>query len=288
MTVPVTVSKDVEPKGFCAASATKAAPFTKPSSRSFTYSNEFVEIDQFEKEIRSAFCDFEEGNEIELKVNQRKKGSVFETILRLFNSYSDNIECYVRFASAVLKVVKFDKREIPVTLRKFIEASIASKAEKESPYFWENLTRLMSYLTINSQLMVKDFKELIGVIYSQDESQEPPRPEEMLKWYLHDFHYFEDPMDFKFSGDEILEALRMPRTIEKNITDIRMSKLIAIAIVRSVFAIVDKKGDASAKAFAKYSRYLDKARKYPKTYKAEVERMIEEYDMEVSYDALAK
>jgi hypothetical protein len=98
-----------------------------------------------------------------------------------------------------------------------------------------------------------------------------------MKWFLYDCYEFQAPIEVDGFSAEIKDALVMPRTIENPPPTIPMSRLIAVALMRSIREkLADSEGETRISAFHKWKGLLAIAiRKQKQMTREELQKLVE-------------
>lgn len=195
------------------------------------------DIDKLLREVRSAYTDYYDDDSTFPSVNLTAPEFARGAMEFLPTVKEDDCGFFAMFVSGVLlNITKGKKdRELKDSIAKAVGTAVArlaqGKIESDVPHVWKMVSVVLCELMLKSIIEVRAAE---GIHYTFD-----PDPWDILddlKWYIFDFYDFSEAVDLgKFPFPEIAEAMMMPDRITKRILEIRMSRLTATALVRSVF-----------------------------------------------------
>jgi hypothetical protein len=184
-----------------------------------------------------------------------------------------------------LAIRRIPPRDIADMLGQIASQYLGNNSESDNPHIWSWFDDLL-YLMLLRGLVYPDHVKTVWKAF-------PRQHEENLvngmKWFLHDHHYFAQPVKLeRFPSDEVREALMIPETIGEPIpADFRISRLISLAIVRAIAARV---AISDAPALADFAQWKDYLRfvmeKDRKSFDDEVDFVLAEYGFAFSKDDL--
>ncbi|OHT13963.1 hypothetical protein TRFO_15732 [Tritrichomonas foetus] len=185
--------------------------------------------------VRNGFASFlENDKDIPNEVVSLRSQDFFSGSMLCFPDIDDAYD-FSYYQCFVLKKQKgFNKGDIIDILNKSIDSYIEQSLDSDCPHLWENFSTLLCQLMINSMISLEDARAIHANIKTSPEWD----PLNDLKYFIHDNHDFSEAIEIQNNALplEICEALKMPITINnKKLTNLRMSRIVAVAVVRSAF-----------------------------------------------------
>lgn len=228
--------------------------------------------DQILSDVRSAYSDYSENDSVvpELKC---KVTDFYNAAMTIFTDQTKEPNFYCYFVALELAKFRPEKSFIVKQLKDTIQKFVADEVVRDFPKIWTNVTLLLLNCVLVSVINAEDAKTIHATI-----PESPPFDiVNEMKWFLDCYHYFIDPVEiYEFPSYEIVEALRMPKTIMQDYKSIRMSRLMAVATVRSVLAKFRLLTEHTVNNLEKWKPFLCLA--YSKQQKAFTESLIAEID----------
>lgn len=215
------------------------------------------DLREAQAQIRSAFSSFVEGDTPHLTIQSRDfLRAAIDLLIDQKEIYS-----YCSFVASMLLTMKTNPlKDIQNVMCQKLKEFVTQNIEKDCPKIWNNISDLIYTLILN-HLITKDNARHI--------KQEFPdhgknwNPENGLKWYITDYLDFYEPISLdKYWPPELHDVLQMPKTIKQPKDNMKMSRLIVVAMIRSISAILstdrielsdfDKWKPLLKEAFSKY------------------------------------
>lgn len=216
------------------------------------------DIDKLLREVRSAYTDYYDDDSTFPSVSLTAPEFARGAMEFLPTVKADDCGFFAMFVSGVLlNITKGKKdRELKDSIAKAVGTAVArlaqGKIESDVPHVWKMVSVMLCELMLKS---IIDVRAAEGIHHSFDPDQWDVVND--LKWYIFDFYDFSEAVDLgKFPFPEIAEAMMMPERITKHMLEIRMSRLTATALVRSVFVKLPQErcGLDSVKAYRDFLR----------------------------------
>ena len=201
--------------------------------------------------VRDALENYKEGEECEIDMPP-------ENFLRaageMFPDQTRDPATYCEFVCAAIVKLSIRPRQIVSTLSSVAESFRTTRIESDSPKLWSLFDDLAYALMLHGVLQVSDVRALWRS-FPKEHSNDIVNG---MKWYLCDNHYFQKSVNLtNFPSNEIRDALMMPDTIDKPMpSGFRMSKLISLAIIRSVCSKVIEADHPSIDQLTRWKPFL--------------------------------
>ena len=233
--------------------------------------------------IRSAFVEYCESNKIPDPVLGSR--DFLSAALEIF---PDQTQHYFDFCDFITKtLVKLNCKRITIlpVLKQQIKKYQSQQIEQECPSIWPNISTLINMFLLNNLLFSSQANEVHHLISSSVWNFE-----NSMKWYLHDFHDFSEPVYIDSQDNrnwplEIIDALRMPNTITSQQTKIPMSRLICVSLIRSIFQKLSTKEVVTLESLQEWKPLLHLAYTGQKTaFCEEMQYLLDELELSNSVD----
>ena len=198
----------------------------------------------FKSIVRSAFATWlDNDTAIPAEIGNMKSSDFLEGSL-LFLPDCDDHYSLSYFICFVLKKRPKNPEALKAVFQACLNGFVEQGVEKDSPHIYEHISILLCQMIINNVITVEEAKGVHQLINGSPEWD----PINDLKYYILDYHDFSESPDLPkdYPNKEIWEALHMPSTINSpkiNSMTLRMSRLLAISVVRSVFAQANLNGE---------------------------------------------
>ncbi|KAH0795024.1 MIF4G domain containing protein [Histomonas meleagridis] len=213
--------------------------------------------------VRSAFSTFQEDDS---KIPSEIEGLSFYDFLNsaldiLPDQTHDTYDfCYfvAYFMTEKKPKVALDDNNIINLLNDYVAKFANEDMVEDVPKIWQMFTMLLLQMIIKSIISMDKATKIHEAIPGSGKWNMVND----MKWYLDDYHDFYQPIHIEGKCTmEIVKALEIPATIQKEFNEnyrnnFKMSKLIAIAIVRSVFAKLRYIENPTVNDIKKYVPYL--------------------------------
>jgi hypothetical protein len=224
--------------------------------------------------VRNEFENYKEGGDpvISLAPNEFVRAAA-----DLFPDHLRDSVTYCEFICDVLQCLRVPSGDIVDTLGQVSEEFLQEKVQCDSPKFWSHFDDLLYLMMLRRILGTHQ----VATVWKRFPKEHATDVVNGMKWYLSDHHYFTRPIDLdRFPSDEVRDALRMPATIEQPLSlPIPISRLIAVAIVRSVAAKVAEAREVNIDSLSRWSDYLKLVlNKQRRVFVEELEFVISDYD----------
>ena len=229
--------------------------------------------------VRDAFTNYKEETgsfDVDLPTNEflRAAGDLFPDQTR-------DPSTYCEFICDILEKEKADPTMIVDVLGKCASEYCKNKIEGDSPKMWALFDDLLYYLILRKIINCDDAQLIMKNFPAMHESDIING----MKWFLCDKHNFTKAINLpNFPSDEIKDALLMPETIHKPIPEnLKMSRLIAISIMRSIAEVISNK-ENPFDALKEYIEYLALIDDRYIGFKVELEGIIDYYGFDFTLD----
>lgn len=188
---------------------------------------------------------------------------------------------FCQFIASELKSMHAQKNDTTKILldkvQKFKEQSI----EKECPNIWANISTLINMLLL---------EDLINLDRANEIHKKFPEPvwdfSNSMKWYIYDFHDFSKAIHVTKWPLELSDALSLPERLDNlNSKDFLMSRLICVALIRSLYQKFKDLDKINFHNFSKWKPQLAlAAKRHPDTFKIEMEILFNDFEITKTVD----
>ncbi|KAH0789622.1 MIF4G domain containing protein [Histomonas meleagridis] len=238
-----------------------------------TNSNEDISL------VNNLYANYEDSNEAE-----QISIPISNFLLASMDLYPDQHQNHIHFSGFVAKTLVLNKaksndvkKTLLISIQKYNDNSVIN----DCPMIWINVSDLINEFLLNKLISLNDARE-IHKKYPKCKNYDPFNS---MKWYIDDNYDFCDAVELGNDWpQEIKDALRMPKTILEHPNELMMSKLIAVALIRS---IVEYLGDnaINLKAYDEWKKLINLAlQKEEKIVVREIESCISMYDLPFTVD----
>jgi hypothetical protein len=236
-------------------------------------------------DVRAGFSSFMDRGEASTKL------TVSGFVGAAMDLYQDQTREYFQFCEficGVLGGLQPPPEEIAHALIDSITRYKDARTADDAPKLWPNTADLL-YLMLVKKILPLDLAKRVRSAFP-DLGVRKWAPDEGMKWFLNDHHYYSAPVDLEgeFSR-EIRDALMMPATVENPPEVMPMSRTIVVALLRSVMEKLPPDQDVTFESFAKWRHLLALAvRKVPKAFRDELTKLVDLYELPMEAEQLVQ
>jgi hypothetical protein len=243
-------------------------------------------------EVRNAFTSFCDSTEITCTLPV----PVFlRATLELYLDHARDHLTFCNFICTVLEQSHANPNDVKQAMLDRVRQCRELSLENDCPKIWPITADLM-YLMLIKGLLLRSHGKIIREMFPDEKMDW--NAEDGMKWFLHDARELSDsifrlgekpPALTEFEGDwskEIRDALLMPQTLEAPPPEIPMSRLIAIALIRSIQEkLVILEAELTLDSFAKWRELIRLAfERQGQTTRQEMEKLVEYLDLPFEVD----
>jgi hypothetical protein len=252
------------------------SPARKPAARQ-RRSNEAI------SEVRNAFSTFMDDGACNLEVLDFLRAA-----LELHLDHVRDHSFFIQFISSVLEQKAANPLDVKAGLIERVQVCKQMQLERDCPTLWPIMSDLLYMMLIKGQLRPQDAKDIRNCY--PDAPKVDWTPEPGMKWFLYDCYEFQAPVEMDNFSAEIRDALVMPRIIDNPPPEIPMSRLIAVALVRSIRAkLAYNQVEIKIGALQKWKGLIALAvRKQEQTTKEELQELVESFDVKFELDEIVQ
>ena len=238
--------------------------------------------------VREAYSEYCDDDSVVPKVNVDHANFVQGAVEFLMTLRFDDVGYYCTFVSAVLRAigrVQPSREAIAATMRGSIDQFAKDKIDQDVPQAWQMITALLCEFMIKGILDCRTAESIHGMIADHWDVLND------LKYYLYDFYDFLAPVEAQLPSQyhEISDALLIPGKISKPPQSMRMSRLIATAVVRAVFVQLPVERQCTLDDLSRYKDILRIAcHKQPGAFKEAVDEFNPQEKFRFTLDDLMK
>jgi hypothetical protein len=189
------------------------------------------------------------------------------------------------FICEVLAAKRAPVRDVVDTLSQIAGQYLANRECEDAPKLWAVFDDLLYLMMLRGLLYIDHVKTIWGAFPKEHNCDVVNG----MKWFLFDQHSFATPIAIdRFPSDEVREALMMPTTIEQRCPrHFRTSRLIAVAVVRSIAAKVADLAEPLIESFLKWKDYVYLVmQRQKKVFDDELDFVIMDYEFPFSKEQL--
>ncbi|OHS93584.1 hypothetical protein TRFO_40145 [Tritrichomonas foetus] len=226
--------------------------------------------------VRGAFSTYMDSYSIP-EINLKSR-DFFYASMDIFPDQSKNNFDFCEFICGALHQMKAQHKDIKTVLTNRVSRFRDQKIENECPYFWANVSTLINMLLIKKLLSLHEAKDI-----HNNFPEKIWNYENSLKWYIHDYHTFADPIYLSPNDQwpmEIMDALAMPQNIDNLPPEIPMSKLITVSLIRTLNQKFRKYERVDLHSFSRWKSYLIIANeRYLELLRTEIDYLLQDLEM---------
>lgn len=236
--------------------------------------------------VRSAFSEFlsnyDDGG-IEVPQINLSPHDFLYAALDVFPEVTKTFFPFIEFISITLENKRASENGNHFILLNRVDRYKELNIDGDAPNIWRNMSILIDNMILRNELSIPN---------AADVHSHYPEPnqwsfENSIKWYLNDYHDFRDPIFVHSTGLslEISDALTMPDKVKNNRNNFSMSKLMCIALIRSLNQKMTNYGKPQLRAFDKYKDQLSlAAERYPELFQSEMDYLLQSLEMPKTVD----
>lgn len=239
--------------------------------------------DQFSKEnmskVRGAFSSYLES--YNLPDIDLKSRDFFNAALEIFPDETKYYYDFCQFISNELKAMHAQKNDTSKILSDKVQKFKEQNIEKECPNVWANISTLINMFLL---------EDLITLDRANEIHKKFPEPvwdfNNSMKWYIYDFLDFSKAIHVSKWPIELCDALSLPERLDNlNSKDFWMSRLICVALIRSLYQKFKDAEIVNFHTFAKWKPQLAlAAKRHPDTFRSEMEVLFNDFEMTKTID----
>lgn len=227
-----------------------------------------VQSKTFQQRVRSGFASFRDNdqvvpNDIKSPDSVMTAAEFISGSMEIFPDIQKNdIYFYTYYQCFVLKQLAYQVTDVINLLIKYVKQFSQQNLESDSPLIWVNISNLLCQMMINEILKPQQAQQIHRAIFANENDNWNPIND--LKYFIQDNYDFSMSLDLRpeFANQEISEALKMPQTVTRKLKgELRMSRFIAMAVVRSAFAHLREYENMTLDELQTYKTHLQTAAK---------------------------
>jgi hypothetical protein len=237
-------------------------------------------------EVRNAFSTFMDGTDVACNL------AVPDFLRAALELHLDHVRdhwLFIQFICTVLEQKGANPLDAKAGLIERVQICKQMQLERDCPTLWPITSDLLYMMLIKGQLRLQDAKDIRNCY--PDAPNVDWTPEPGMKWFLYDCYEFQAPVEVdNFFSTEIRDALAMPRTIENPPPSIPMSRLIAVALVRSIREkLAYSEGEIKIGALQKWKGLIALAiKKQEQTTREELQKLVEYLEVRFEVDEIVQ
>jgi hypothetical protein len=210
--------------------------------------------------LRSALVDFGEDDSRfpEVKLTGEE---LLRAAMRLLPDQGKEGQFFAYFVCQALTRRNY-RVETPVAVaivREGVRGYVAEQMDHDTRGLWQMMSMLVAEMMLRSVISLEQAKT-IHIEFPDHNADWDPQND--LKWYIDDFHYFDSAVRSSGPGQfprEIYDALQLPDMVDHRPAHAlrgRVTRLIAVGIVRSVFVLFRANRGERVADFGKWKDWL--------------------------------